>query len=250
MGSLGLAERLAVMARALDGGSDMAAVLRLVVDVTVHEVPGARHASVTLLGRDGGSTPVFTDQLVASLDGLQYDAADGPCLVAAYAREVVRVDDLAADQRWPVFGPEAVRRGMASLLSFPLFVDAGGLGALNLYAPEAFAFPPQAERVGSPLAAHAAVAMAAARTAADLRTGMASRDTIGQAKGILMERHKISAQQAFTLLVHASQRTNIKLRDLAEHLALTGELLQPRCPTRRRRGEAMVREAGCLTSRT
>ena len=73
-------------------------------------------------------------------------------------------------------------------------------------------------------------AATAARTSDDLtqlRTVMLSRALIEQAKGILMERHKIKEDEAFTILTHASQRTNTKLRDVAAELVRTGALPSP-----------------------
>lgn len=48
-----------------------------------------------------------------------------------------------------------------------------------------------------------------------LQTALASRDVIGQAKGILMARERLSGLQAFQLLLRTSQHTNIKLVDIA-----------------------------------
>ncbi len=39
-----------------------------------------------------------------------------------------------------------------------------------------------------------------------------------------MERHKRTDQQAFALLVQASQHSNVKLRDIAEQLVRSGSL--------------------------
>jgi AmiR/NasT family two-component response regulator len=78
--------------------------------------------------------------------------------------------------------------------------------------------------VGALFAAHAAVAMAEARQLEHLTRAMATRDVIGQAKGILMERHKLTADQAFGVLTKASQQTNVKLIDVALALTDTGLL--------------------------
>jgi AmiR/NasT family two-component response regulator len=110
------------------------------------------------------------------------------------------------------------------MISFRLFVTDNDLGALNLYSSQPHAFDEDAEHVGLLFATHAAVALAAALQQEHLTQAIHGRDLIGQAKGILMERHKLTADQAFTVLVRTSQRSNTKLRDLAEHLANTGEL--------------------------
>jgi AmiR/NasT family two-component response regulator len=107
------------------------------------------------------------------------------------------------------------------MLSFQLYVSGDNLGALNLYNGSPEAFSDQSEHVGLLLASHAAVAMAGAQHEEQLLQAVATRDLIGQAKGILMERYKITADQAFSLLIRASQDTNSKLRDVADHLIAT-----------------------------
>ena len=72
---------------------------------------------------------------------------------------------------------------------------------------------------------HAAVAMAGAQKHDQMVSGLATRDLIGQAKGILMERYQVDSQRAFALLVRTSQHTNRKLRDIADELVTTGQLV-------------------------
>jgi AmiR/NasT family two-component response regulator len=98
------------------------------------------------------------------------------------------------------------------------------MGALDVYGGKINAFDSDAENTGLLLASHAAIAMAGSRDITNLRVGLENRDIIGQAKGILMERYKISSQEAFDLLVMASQSTHRKLREIADELAATGEL--------------------------
>jgi AmiR/NasT family two-component response regulator len=105
-----------------------------------------------------------------------------------------------------------------------LFVEGDDLGALNLLARQPGAFTDESERVGLLFASHTAVALAQAQKLNHLSTALVSRDVIGQAKGILMERYKISASQAFALLARASMDTNRKLHEVAEYLTDTGVL--------------------------
>jgi GAF domain-containing protein len=158
---------------------------------------------------------------------VQYQAGEGPCLDAARHHQTVRSDDLRAEARWPRFARQATGLGVLSVLSFQLFAGDDSFGALNLYAADPAAFGQDSESTGLLLASHAALAMAAARTEAGLLTALDTREMIGQAKGILMERYKITGVQAFGLLVASSQGMNRKLRDVAEHLVATGELLTP-----------------------
>jgi len=139
---------------------------------------------------------------------------------------------MTREDRWPDFTRRALDLGIRSMLSFQLYVAEDTLGALNLYSDQAAAFTDESENIGLLFAAHAALAMAGARNHDDLTRALSMRDLIGQAKGILMERHRLTADQAFALLVRASQRTNTKLTDIARNLADTGSL--PRSGTVRR----------------
>jgi hypothetical protein len=114
--------------------------------------------------------------------------------------------------------------GVRSVLSFQLYVHLDDLGALNLYSAQVDAFDDESENVGLLFAAHAAIAMAGSQKEHDLSLAVSARDVIGQAKGILMERHKITGDQAFRLLAQVSQRSNTKLGEVARYLVETGEL--------------------------
>jgi GAF domain-containing protein len=123
--------------------------------------------------------------------------------------------------------------GFLSLLSFQLLVGHDSIGALNIYSDRAGGFDSRDEETGLLLASQAAIAIRASREVTGLRIAMDTRDVIGQAKGILMERYKIDRRRAFDLLVRTSGDTNRKLRDIAEHLATTGELPGLVQPTQR-----------------
>ena len=112
--------------------------------------------------------------------------------------------------------------GVRSILVIPLS-PRGVNAAVSMYANSEDAFDADEEFVGRAFAAHAGIALAHAELEANLRTALQSRERIGQAVGILMERHRITATQAFDLLVYASQRTHRKLRDLANWVVATGE---------------------------
>jgi GAF domain-containing protein len=132
------------------------------------------------------------------------------------------VDDLATDPRWPVLGPRAAERGIGSMLCLQLFVHRDTLGALDLLAHAPSAFTDESEHVGLLLASHAAIAAADAHHFENVSSALVNRDVIGQAKGILMERFKITSDQAFTVLAKVSQDTNRKVSAVAEDLARTG----------------------------
>jgi len=149
-------------------------------------------------------------------------------LDAAFESEVVDVPDMATETRWPAFAERASRAGAGSMLSFRLFVSGDDLGAMNLYNRRPHAFDAESRHTGMPFAAHAAVALAQLQDHQQMLAAVDSRDIIGQAKGILMERHKLTGDQAFHLLTTASQHRNVKLRALAEELVFSGQLKGPR----------------------
>ena len=214
--------RIARMLREEHG--DVERTLHSITTAAVRTVPGAEFASVSLVTRRQVHPRGATSELAAEIDGLQTRYDEGPCLNALREHSTVRVDDFATERRWPRFAAEAHRCGAGSLLSFQLFTDGVNLGALNLYAAVPHAFDADAEAVGQTFASHAAIALSAARQEENLRLALDGRDMIGQAKGILMERYRLTAPQAFEVLVRASTHTNRKLFDIADELTSTGAM--------------------------
>lgn len=210
---------LAQWMRGWQAEPDSAGVLARLVEAAQAVVPGVESAAVTLLGRDGATTPAYTDELVQQVDGWQRATAQGPCLEAAAGASVVRSDELEWDARWPDFSPRAVELGVASVLSLQLDGQLGQPGALNVYAVRAGAFDSSTERLAGLLVAQAELVLASKHSEVNLRAALKSREVIGQAQGRLMERYGLTAQEAFERLVKASQDTNIKLRDVAAKLA-------------------------------
>ena len=220
-----LARQLSGLARNLQEEETLQDTLQRIVRAAVENVPGAEFAGITVVeGRRKVSTQAWTDKLVCDADRSQYETSQGPCLDTVYEQQTVRVCDIQTEERWPEFTARGAKLGLGSQISFQLYVTGDNLGALNLYSKTPEAFGDESEQIGLLFASHAAVAMASAQKLERLARGMQTRDLIGQAKGILMERYRLTADQAFALLVRASQAANIKLRDVAEHLAATGEL--------------------------
>jgi GAF domain-containing protein len=220
-----LAEMLSATARLLQAEPDLDTTLQAVVAVTLSNVPGAEHAGITTLDKGRHPvTPAASHHVVQRVDAVQYSLREGPCVSAVLNEQsTVLADDLSEDDRWPRFGPRAVDLGVRSMVSFQLFVHSGTVGALNLYATGRRAFGSDAVAIGQLLASHAAIAIVAARTRHEMQLALRTRDVIGQAKGILMERHRIDAEAAFSLLVKASQDSNRKLREVAELVSATGD---------------------------
>jgi GAF domain-containing protein len=222
-----LAELLGRIARDLEAETTLDQTMQALVTAAVDAIPGADEGGITEVRHRGTVNVRFaSDELVVDLDTAQEELGEGPCLDAAYQHRTVRVDDFADESRWPVFAARAGACGVGSMLSIQLYVQGDDLGALNMYARLPRAFDDESEQVGLLFATHAAIAMAGARREQQLRVAISSRDVIGQAKGILMERYKVTADQAFAVLTRASSESNIKLRDVAEKLADSGEVPQ------------------------
>jgi transcriptional regulator with GAF, ATPase, and Fis domain len=219
-------ERLAAMARELVHEPD---TLQRIVELAAAHFDAEVYASVSLVQqRRQVQTPAASDQRAARADQLQYELGEGPCLDAIWAQDAVQIDDMTTEQRYPDWARRvAEETGIRSSLSLQLFTNEDSLGALNLYAPQPEAFAAQTRGEGLALAAQAAVALHSARDKEDLRVAMATRNLIGQAQGILMERYKLTAEQAFAALSRISQQSNVKLRDVAQALVRTGETPTP-----------------------
>lgn len=220
-----LAMRLSELARDLERQEDPHDTLLGVVRAAVELIPGVEEGSISVvLGRREVRSEVPSGELPRAVDAVQNEVGQGPCLDAAFKQQTVRVTDMSREQRWPKFAARALEAGAASMLSFQLYVEGDNLGALNLYSSQPNAFDDESEHVGLLFASHAAIAYAAAQKHSGLQQAVATRQLIGQAQGILMERHKITGDQAFALLVRHSQQENIKLRELSERLVRSGEL--------------------------
>jgi GAF domain-containing protein len=202
--------------------------LHHVAELTTSALGGAEFAGIAILGRDGRpTTAVFTDQESPEVDQAQYESGRGPCLDAWRQRRTVRVDDMtAAADTYPEFARTTLDHGIVSTLSLPLTAGGEGIGALNLYARKENAFSEGDQELGEELAAAAAAVLANAAAywsafelSENLSEAMKSRAVIEQAKGILMAGSpKLDADGAFDLLRRASQRENVKLREIAQRI--------------------------------
>ncbi len=180
----------------------------------------AQHAGVTVTTARGDvQTLAATGACPTMLDDIQRRLREGPCLAAAWKHHLVRLDDICTEERWPSYCREvAATTAVRSILAFELFTGEGTTGALNFYAESANAFDDEAVESGLILATHAALALHMVRRNEQFRSALASRDIIGQAKGMLMERFDIDAVQAFELLKRLSQNTNTPLAGVAQEL--------------------------------
>jgi GAF domain-containing protein len=227
----GLVELHEDLARVVLVDRDLNEVLGEITSIARRALPGPEAASITLLRGEKAFTAAYDGQMALDADELQYGHGHGPCIDAGLAGQVLRIDDMASEERWPDYTRRAAARGVGSSLSVPLPFQTATIGALNTYAGSAHTFTDEdqvlAEEVASWIAAAIGNAEAAARTSAELeqlRVAMKSRAVIEQAKGVLMERYKITEDRAFAVLARASQQANTKLRDVAEELVRTGSL--------------------------
>jgi GAF domain-containing protein len=214
-----LAVRMAALARDVAVPVAIDDVLRGVTDAVLELIPGAEYAGLLLLGRGGKyETLVPTDDLMYKLDEMQIRTGEGPCVEAAIDDLIVRTDDFESELRWPEYSKLVVKVGIRSALSFKLYTAQRNAGALNVFSTEVKAFDAEAEAIGSVLAAHAAAAIVASRQEEQLQSALSSRDLIGQAKGIIMERYQVDAVRAFEMLRELSQSENVKLVDIAKQV--------------------------------
>lgn len=214
--ALALADRLSEIARSLEDEQDVQHTLDAIVQSCVDTVPGATSASISRVRQREVTTLASTDELARANDQAQYDTGEGPCLDSLKERSTVHLPDMASEQQWPAFTERSQALGVRSMLAVRLFVRGDELGAINMLSQDPHAFEDDSEHIALLFASHAAVALAGAQAQEELRAGMATRDLIGTAKGILMERFSLDGDKAFALLVRTSSHTNRKLRDVAE----------------------------------
>ncbi|SEQ74233.1 GAF and ANTAR domain-containing protein [Microlunatus flavus] len=212
-------------------GRDLDQVLAEIVGVARRGMPGAEAVSITLIRGDEPYTAAHDGQMALDADELQYERGYGPCMDAGRSGQVFLVEDMAAEDRWPDYSRHAAEHGVGSSLSVPLPFQGTRIGGLNTYSSRPHAFGEEDVEVAEEIALWTAYAIGTAAAAAvsvddaaQMRSAMLHRSVIEQAKGILMERYKITADPAFTLLSRSSQRTGTKLRAVADALVRTGTL--------------------------
>lgn len=195
--------------------------VRMATDMMAH----CDAAGISIVHREAIDTPAASTEALRTVDEWQYEIKQGPCFDALRDTETVASVDLSSDQRWPDWGPRvADELGFHSTLSFLLFTNGERRGALNLYSRQPNGFTHEDVDNGLALAAHVAVALAAASHQDQFTAGLASRTIIGQATGMLMERFDLDSTTAFGVLVRISQRSNTKIIDLATELVQTGHM--------------------------
>lgn len=198
---------------------DTQATLDAIVGSAQQSLPGVDHVGVSVAHRDGSiETKAGTDELVWTLDTLQYELREGPCVHAIGAEPLTVVNHLRHEQRWQRYVPQALRHGVQAQVGIRLFVDHQTLGGLNLYATATDTVEAEVVEAAELFATYAALALDRGRQEDQLQTALGSRKVIGQALGMVMERFGVDEQRAFDYLTRVSSHTNTKLRDVAQQV--------------------------------
>jgi GAF domain-containing protein len=185
----------------------------------------ADHAGITQRqGRDAFTTVGATDPSVNEVDHLQYVLNEGPCVDAVYHDAVMTSSEIAADQRWPRWGPEAAERGIRSVLSVHLYTSGHSFGALNLYKTSKHCYTTEDLELARVAGAQASVLLAYRLNDLNLIKAVDARHRIGIAQGIIMQRYGVDTTQSFSVLRRLSQHLNRKLSDIANYVVDNREL--------------------------
>lgn len=191
-------------------------------------VTGSYGAGIMLSGQHGLGFAAASNDLIIDVEAIQDRVDSGPCHAAFGSNEVVAVDDLRSEHRWPEYRQRALELGFESVVGFPMRAWGQTFGVLDLYRRQATSWTDAdldageiMTSMGAGYILHANQLQAQHNLAEQLQTALESRDTIGQAKGVLMARHGIDAAAAIDMLRSTSQRTNVKLRDVAAELLET-----------------------------
>ena len=200
---------------------------------SLDEIAGLAHAaipaciavSITMGDRRAPYTAVSSSELASVVDEHQYEEREGPCLDAVRLGEVVSVESVDDEMRWPGFMRHVRGTAIKTILSLPLSAGGDAVGAMNTYGDRPAGLLERREAAES-FAKVAGVAVANAvayHRATELNTQLTEalehRDVIGQAKGMLMASTGITASEAFQRLREQSQHSNRKLYDIAREMA-------------------------------
>jgi GAF domain-containing protein len=219
-----IAAALGEAAKAINSPRSLDETLDAIVRAAQQTVPGFEYVGISVAHSHGEiETRAGTGQLVWELDELQYKFQEGPCYEAIREGEgsVLLLEDARTDERWPSYLPMALERGLRSQMGLRLYTEEGTLGGLNFYSTRSSGIDPDAVQLGELFAAHAAIALGRARYEHQLNESVSSRQVIGTAVGIVMERYQVPEDRAFQFLVRASTTSNIKLRAIAQEVVDT-----------------------------
>jgi hypothetical protein len=195
--------------------------LRCITQSAVALIDGVDFADLLIFHEGEARSVAETMTAAVELDNAQLTLLQGPCLEAANSGAIVRSPDMSNEARWPLFAAAAIAKGVHGMVSYQLIPRHNATGALNLFSHKPLLLDPPTEAAGALLATLATVALMAAVKKEQFETALASRDEIGQAKGILMNYYKVDAAHAFDLLKQLSQSANTPLRTIAQQVIET-----------------------------
>jgi GAF domain-containing protein len=217
--STDLAQSFDQAARTLNQHRSLDETLQTIVEVACNSVPGFDQVGISTVQKHGKIvTRAFTGDLVPHLDDIQYSLREGPCSAALQGTDTVCVSSLHIEDRWPRYVPEARDAGIRSQMAVKLYLDGDTLGGINFYSTESDEVTHEAQALARLFATHAAIALGHAHERENLTQAVQSRQVIGQATGIVMERYQIPEDHAFAFLVRVSSHSNIKMREVAQQL--------------------------------
>jgi hypothetical protein len=217
--------RLEILSRLDDGDGRPNLDTRQLCDLAV-ELSGTSGAGIMLMSGDAPRGWVRTsDDVSATVEQLQFDLGEGPC-IDAYERDwPVYEPDLAHPQvhRWPAFSSAAIEAGVGAIFGFPLQVGAVRLGALNLYRrrPGSLTEGHHADAlIMATLIAQALLLLQAdappGQVAAELAVGADFRYVVHQAAGMVAAQLNVSVGQALVRLRAHAFGNGLSLTDVAE----------------------------------
>ncbi|MDF2829753.1 MAG: response regulator with putative antiterminator output domain [Mycobacterium sp.] len=216
-----LAVRMADLARAVAAPRSGEEIFEEVTKAAVELIPGVDTAGILLITKGGKyESHAGTTELPHELDELQHLLQEGPCLDAAFD-DILAVEDFREETRWPAYSAAVAKLGVFSSLSMRLYTNERTAGALNLFGFEPTQWDSEKRTTGIVLAAHAASAIMSNRQGEQLQSALSTRDRIGQAKGIIMERYGVDDMRAFDMLRRLSQEGNTPLVDIAARVIET-----------------------------
>jgi GAF domain-containing protein len=222
---LPIAEAMQAAARALEAEGSVTETLDGIVQAALQAIPGVTAAGISQIYRRGRiETLAASGDPAREVDQVQYQLREGPCVELLDSDDqVMQIDDLRDESRWPNFAPKAEQLGVRSWMAYRLYTSQDSMGALNLFSTEPGVFDEHTQEVAGLLAAHAAIALGAARHKEQLEQALVTRKTIGQGLGIVMERYNMTEMRALQFLIRVSRDSNIKLREVAAELVAQRE---------------------------
>ena len=204
---------------------DLSKTLDRIVGLVRESLPGCDAAGLTVFDGSKVGTAAATDEFTLQIDEQQYATGEGPCLQAMNDHEPYVINDIEHEDRWPSFVERAGEKGLRGSLSIPLPMASPSRGALNIYSQSPGSFDEKSQKIAQLFADQATVAISnaqiyssALRLTEQLREAVQTREVIGEAMGILIEREGVDQEGAFEMLKKTSQQSNVKLREISERI--------------------------------